>query len=80
MLEDHDVSALELSSEAEIMSAIRYLDPDAAIVSAIRYLDAELGPERAAEDAIRMVFEICIGLLTMLMATGIFICLYFWKH
>jgi hypothetical protein len=80
MLEENDMSALELISEVEIMSAIRYLDPDAAIVSAIRYLDADFDPERATEDAVRMVFEICIGLLTMLMATGTFILLYFWKN
>jgi hypothetical protein len=78
--DDEPRTSLELIPEAEITSAIRYLDPDLEIVSAIRYLDADLGPGKGDENAVRMVVGVCIGVATMLSVAVTCLCLYFWKH
>jgi hypothetical protein len=66
MLENHERSeSLECMTEPEILSAIRYLDPD-------------LEPKRTRQDAGK-VCGICITWLTMLTGVVTYICLYFWR-
>jgi hypothetical protein len=65
MPESHERSeSLECMTEPEILSAIRYLDPD-------------LEP-RTGHDA-GTVSGICITLLTTLTGVLTYICLYFWR-
>ena len=66
MLENYQRrESLESITEAEILSAIRYLDPD-------------LQPERTGQNA-GTVCGICITLLTMLMSVVAYICLHLWR-
>lgn len=65
MLEKHEWSeSLECMTEAKILSAIRYLDPDLE--------------ERTAQDT-STVCAICITLLTMLAGVVTYVCRYFWR-
>lgn len=66
MLENYQRrESLESITEAEILSAIRYLDPDLKL-------------ERTGQNA-GSVSGICITLLTMLTSVVAYICLHFWR-
>ena len=66
MLENREWrESIECGTESEVLSAIRYLDPD-------------FEPERTVQDGDTRC-GICIILLTMLTGVVAYICHYFWR-